>query len=568
MSWFQDLPTVRKFAVAFGLVCLLCIELGVSAVLGFRSATAGAMDIRDHSVPSLMAIEKMNAGFTGVRRATFAFPLCTDQGCKERILNKIHQSQSIYEEALKSYAPVASYPGERELLEQVTADGAKYLDLNEQAIEKIEGGKVGEAVDLLMSDTANRLFDGVNDAITRDLALNARFGQQSATDAAASSLRSTWTVIATTVVILALCVAIGLLLTRMIAPPLEAVTRALEGLAAKDLTVCVEANRGDEVGRLSTALNTCAGSMRDVLSSLAQGVATLSTASEELSVRSSQTSGNTRVQSDKTNQIAAASQQMTATIGEISNNAERASDISRQSAESATQGGAVMQAAAATMERISETTSLVAVKMNELAARSEAIGKVVTVIQEISEQTNLLALNAAIEAARAGEHGRGFAVVAGEVRRLAERTGSATEEIAGTIRSIQTETRKTLEMMEESHHAVETGRGETSRAGQSLQAIIGSAHDVEHMVQMIATAATEQTSAAAEISESAAHISQLATENTHASEEAAEGCKQLSSLANDLDGIIRQFRLGSEGQPGGNFRLAGEKASQRTFRVA
>ena len=132
-----------------------------------------------------------------------------------------------------------------------------------------------------------------------------------------------------------------------------------------------------------------------------------------------------------------------------------------------------MQAAAATMERISSATSSVAGKMTELATRSEEIGKVVTVIQDISEQTNLLALNAAIEAARAGEHGRGFAVVAGEVRRLAERTRAATGEIAATIRSIQDETRATLHLMDESHQAVDSGIGETSRARQSLEAIIG-----------------------------------------------------------------------------------------------
>lgn len=155
---------------------------------------------------------------------------------------------------------------------------------------------------------------------------------------------------------------------------------------------------------------------------------------------------------------------MTATIGEISHNAENAAGSSRTSAETAQQGGTVMHAAAATMEKIASAMGIVSEKMSSLSHRSEEIGKVVSVIQEISEQTNLLALNAAIEAARAGEHGRGFAVVAGEVRRLAERTKSATEEIAGTIRSIQEETRATLEVMQDSRSAVETGMGSTARA--------------------------------------------------------------------------------------------------------
>jgi methyl-accepting chemotaxis protein len=256
-----------------------------------------------------------------------------------------------------------------------------------------------------------------------------------------------------------------------------------------------------------------------------------------------QSAGNAHTQSSKTNQIAAAAQEMTATIGEISHNAESAAGASRESAETANQGGAVMQAGGRHDGKDRRRHQLGGAKMTSLAQRSEEIGKVVSVIQEISEQTNLLALNAAIEAARAGEHGRGFAVVAGEVRRLAERTKGATEEIAGTIRSIQEETRETLEVMHDSRSAVETGMGETAHARRSLEAIIESSKQVEHQIHLIATAATEQTSASGEISESAGQISQLSTETAQGAEEAVEALKNLASLASDLDGMIRQFRL-------------------------
>ena len=141
-----------------------------------------------------------------------------------------------------------------------------------------------------------------------------------------------------------------------------------------------------------------------------------------------------------------------------------------------------------------------------------------------------------------------------EVRRLAERTKKATEEIAGTIRSIQNETQQTLEGMTDSREAVEAGISDTAQARRSLDVIIESSRQVEHQIHLIATAATEQTAASAEISESAGQISQLATENSLASEETAEACKNLSALASDLDGIIRQFRIGDEEQRGGRLK--------------
>ena len=110
--------------------------------------------------------------------------------------------------------------------------------------------------------------------------------------------------------------------------------------------------------------------------------------------------------------------------------------------------------------------------------------------------------------------------------------------------------------------------GETANARQSLEAIIGSSKEVEHQIQMIASAATEQTSASGEIAESAGQISQLSVENAQGAEEAVEALKNLASLANELDGMIRQFRLGDERQQGGSLSGVGQAARQPALRPA
>jgi methyl-accepting chemotaxis protein len=556
MSWLKNLAVSRKFMAAFGIVCGLCILLGVYTFFTFRDIAVKNLDVSDKSLPAVLALADLHGAVNTVRREDLELLLCQTAACTGEHGAKRERAMAAYQAAIKLYEPAISYSGERELYQKFSAAFAHYAEASDRAGSLLAAGKTGEALDLIASDAAVAQFNTALAAITDDLGLVSRNGTEESTAVTHSSRLSTWVSSGATLLIVLLCALTGVLLTHLIAPPLAEATAALERVAEKDLTVQVEENGSDEIGRMTAALNTSVLSMRTVLHSVFKGMETLSAATTQISARSVQTAGNAKTQSCKTNQIAAAAQEMTATIGEISQNAESAAGSSRESAETATQGGAVMQAAAATMEKIAAATTSVAEKMTSLAHRSEEIGKVVNVIQEISEQTNLLALNAAIEAARAGEHGRGFAVVAGEVRRLAERTKGATEEIAGTIRSIQEETRETLQVMEDSRNAVETGMEETARARKSLEEIIQSSRQVEHQIHLIATAATEQTSASSEISESAGHISQLATENAQGAEEAVEALKNLASLASDLDSMIRQFHLEETTQTGG--KLAGK----------
>jgi methyl-accepting chemotaxis protein len=550
MSLARNLPIARKFTVAFGLVCLLCAGLGISSLLTFRNVSERVSSIGQSGIPSVVYLTQIRADINQVRRSDLVLLVCQSPACaaqerdlRTKALDDVHASFSAYD-------PYDIGDQKRSITRQLVSGFNQYLDISSQALALEGERKIGDATALLTSPSATALFHTTMDASNADVTLNLDAAKDDAAASANAVSTGSWVSISLVLALILASILIGWQLTRLIAPRIGVATAAIERMAQKDFASRVVVTGTDEIGRLGVALNTCSDAVRAALRSVAQSADSLASATVEISAKATQTAANARTQSSKTGQIAAAAEEMTMTILEISRNTENAASASRTSAETAEQGGAVMQLAAGTMEKIAAATGSVSEKMSSLALRSEEIGKVVSVIQAISEQTNLLALNAAIESARAGEHGRGFAVVAGEVRRLAERTRSATEEIAATIRSIQDETRDTLAVMQSSNSAVSTGIEETTRARVSLDSIIDSSKQVEQQIHLIASAATEQTAASGEISQSAGEISRLSVENTQGADEAVEALRSVAELASNLDRIIREFRLDDGSQSG------------------
>ncbi len=251
-------------------------------------------------------------------------------------------------------------------------------------------------------------------------------------------------------------------------------------------------------------------------------------------------------QSDQIQQVSAAVDQMSATILESSKNATEASEASQSASDSASSGGEVVNDTIGGMQRITEVVKKSADSISKLSSSADEIGKIISVIDDIADQTNLLALNAAIEAARAGEQGRGFAVVADEVRKLAERTGKATGEIASMIKGIQSETEEAVHSMEAAFQEVDKGRDLTDQAGTKLNDIVKMSMQVMDMIKQIATASEQQSSAADDISKKIESIAGVTAETAKGAEQSAHASQALHEQAEELQSIVEKFTLKRE----------------------
>ena len=542
MHLFRNLPVARKFLLSFGIVCLLCAALGAIALAGMSRINNSTTTLADVALPSAQHLAAMASAMQIYRRADMGILACDDADCNDYYVKTRKRTSDAFNQAATAYSATKSSAEETALAESVRTDFTRYMDASDATIAQLRSGKHAEASKQTVGANA-LIFRSADGNMTKAIDLNTKSSQQKCVQAAATYRSIRLVVLFIIALTIMLSAVIGWLLTLAIAVPLVAATGVLERMAACDLTAEMEVQGTDEIGRMATALNTAIVTLRKLLHTMESGVQTIGSAATELSACASKSENDAATQCTETNQIASATEEMAATVSEVSKNAEQASVASQEAAASANRGGEAIERTVERMQGISEFTDKTVSKMSQLAERSEQIGKVVVAIREISEQTNLLALNAAIESARAGEHGRGFAVVAGEVRRLAERTKSATEEITGTIETIQGETRETLDLIESGRASVVAGLSESQGARKALEGIINLSHSSESQIAMIAAASTEQAAASGEISKSLAKICTVSTSVSNAAHDTKQASEDLSKLASDLEQEIHRFRL-------------------------
>ena len=310
-----------------------------------------------------------------------------------------------------------------------------------------------------------------------------------------------------------------------------------------DLTERLAVDRTDEFGAIARGFNAFLDKLQGMIREVVGSVQQVTDAAENTADIAMRTNDGVQKQLSEIELVATAVTEMTATAQDVARNASLAAEAAGNANGSASHGRQVVQQTAETIQQLSADIERAAQTVESLARDSENITSILDVIRGIAEQTNLLALNAAIEAARAGEHGRGFAVVADEVRNLALRTQTSTEEIHRMIEQLQAGTQQTVKVMGQSRQRTEESVLQSEEADAALMSITQAVSVINDMNIQIASAAEQQSAVAEDINRNVANIGEVANAVAGGAAESSTASAGLTKLAEHQRRLINQFKV-------------------------
>jgi methyl-accepting chemotaxis protein len=314
-------------------------------------------------------------------------------------------------------------------------------------------------------------------------------------------------------------------------------------VAAGDLTRSLDIHSNDELGRLGDHLNTMSGSLRDLTGQVRDGVHSMSAASAEILATVSEHTASANEQSAAVNQVTATVNEVRAAAEQTAGKAGDVVGLAQASVRVGQEGAESVEAILSAMGEIQAKVGMIAGDVLALSERSQQIGEIIAVVNDIADQSNLLALNAAIEAAKAGEQGKGFAVVAAEVRNLATQSKGATGKVRGILGEIQKATNAAVLATEQGSQKVAQGMGLAQRAGGVIGELAETIREAAQAVQQIAASAKQQSTAMDQIAAAMRDVNQATVQFVAGARQSQTAAEGLNGLARQLQTLTERYRI-------------------------
>ncbi|MFL1415593.1 methyl-accepting chemotaxis protein [Pseudomonas fildesensis] len=530
-----------RTTLCFGVVCILLLIQGAMTLIKVDKVYASTVDIETNWLPSIRLAGEIDSAFYKLRLDLRRYAMETFR----QDLASLEQLKSARTQVLEvagRYAPLVSSPEEQAKYNEALTGIKNYSQKMDEFIAQISTLSA-EQTSTYLRDVNGPIALEVQRSISELIELNAR-GSADAVKVASSEYDAarmfTWILMIGSVL---LTVVVARLFTRSIIAPVRDLLVSTSKIADGDLRVAIAINGNDELTELQRSTASMQMNLKSTLQNISEASGQLASAAEEMSSITRESSAGIERQSMETDQAATAVNEMTAAVEEVARNAVSASHSTQDSQRSAKIGQERVAQTIASIEKLSATVQQTGVEVEGLAKQAQDIARVVEVIRSIAEQTNLLALNAAIEAARAGEQGRGFAVVADEVRALAHRTQTSTQEIEQMIAKIQTCSSEAVSSMALNRNEAVDSLKIAHEAGVALTQITDAIADINDRNLLIATASEEQAHVARSVDQNLISIRDLSIQSSSAAGQTSIASHELSKLAVDLKQIVAKFSV-------------------------
>ncbi|MDP2834882.1 MAG: methyl-accepting chemotaxis protein [Pseudomonadota bacterium] len=544
MNLLNNLKIGTRLIALTIITSALLLAVGLVGVWGIQQSSKALTQVFDRHLTSINELQGVRVGQFQIRNDIFEARLAGDAFVAQEKFDQIDKRIRQISEALDAYQKQPLSVQEKQLLDTYLAARMAFGVKGINKMRDLLSGEDLAGADKLSREVMAPTFAAVLKAT--DVLIDHLTSEAGAYRQQVESLAKILNLAAIIGVAigLALSIALGLVIRRSIMHGVASLEAAATRMAQGDLTVKAKVSGNDEFAQVAGAFNHMSNEFSGIIGEIRNAADQIS----DTAIHAADDSRHVAAASSRQEQCAdnanSAAHALTLALAEVGENITGMVRAADQASELARTGQKVIGEAATGIESISQSVNQTSSVIASLGSHSDVIGRIVGVIKDIADQTNLLALNAAIEAARAGEQGRGFAVVADEVRKLAERTAGATEEISSTVRTIQSETSEAVQAMESARQAVTIGVGKANEGDRAITDINHAVASLSQQIHTIDSIRARQDESSRDISQRIQEILHMAGENRMTAENSASTAATLAGLSTRLTAAASRFQLG------------------------